>query len=211
MEVFDLGFLAYAEALAHQRRRREDFLRGRGGEVLLTVEHPPVLTLGRSAVSGDSGFSEAQWAERGVEVRSVDRGGRATYHGPGQVIVYPVIDLARRGRDVRAYVRALEDAGAAAVRRFGPEAHPGREPVGVFVGAAKIASIGVSVSRWITQHGIALNVTSDLSVYEFFTPCGLAGVPITRLADLAPVTFDEARAALVGELLYRLDMLQVEV
>jgi lipoate-protein ligase B len=206
MEVRDLGLMAYAECVALQRRWRDELLAGRKGEALLTVEHPPVLTLGRLATPSDSGLSAAQWAEKGVEVHVADRGGRATFHGPGQVIVYPVIDLTRRGRDLRAYVRGLEDAGAAAVRRFGLNARPGRDPVGVFAGAAKIASIGVSVSRWVTQHGIALNVTSDLSVYQFFAPCGLEGVTITRLADLVPATFEEAKAALVEELLRRLDV-----
>lgn len=204
MEVVDLGAVPYGECLTLQRRWREDLLAGRRGEVLLAVEHPPVLTLGRSTQPADQGLTTTQWADRGVELHCVDRGGRATYHGPGQVVVYPIVDLRPRGRDLRAYVRCLEDSGAAAVRRFGPAARPGRGPVGVFVGAAKIASVGVSVARWVTQHGIALNVANDLSVYEFFTPCGLQGVPVTRLADLAAVTVKEARAALLEELTKRL-------
>jgi lipoate-protein ligase B len=179
-------------------------LAGRGEETLLLVEHPPVITLGRSGSEADLGLTAAQWAKRGIEVYAVDRGGKATYHGPGQVVAYPILDLRRRGRDLRAYVHALEDGCAAAVRRFGPDARPGRDPVGVFVGDAKIASLGVSVSRWITQHGLALNVTSDLAVYRWFTPCGLEGVPITRLADLAPVGFEEAKAALAEELIRKL-------
>ena len=192
--------------LAHevQKNCRDELLAGAGPEVLLLVEHPPVITLGRSATPADLGISREAWSEKGVEVVEVERGGRATYHGPGQVVAYPIIDLRRRGRDLRAYVRALEDAGAATVIRFGVGARPGRDPIGVFVGEAKIGSIGVAVSRWVTQHGISLNVVNDLSVYRFFTPCGLTGVAMTRLCDLADVTFDQARAALTEEISARL-------
>lgn len=205
MEVRHLGLAPYAVALALQRRCRDELLGG-GPEVLLLVEHPPVLTVGRSGDLADAGLPAEGWAARGVEVIEVDRGGRATWHGPGQVVAYPVVDLRRRGRDLRAYVHALEDAGAAAVRRFGAAARAGRDPVGVFVGAAKIASVGVSVSRWVTQHGIALNVENDLSAYRCFIPCGLAGVTMTRLADVAraSVSLRAAREALTAELLDRL-------
>lgn len=205
MDVCDLGPVAYAEALALQRRYRDE-VRAGGPEVLLLVEHSPVLTLGRSSEPADLGLSLEAWAALGVDVVEVDRGGRATWHGPGQVVAYPIVDLRRRRGDLRAYVWALEDAGAAAARRFGVSARPGRDPVGVFVDGAKIASIGVSVSRWVTQHGIAWNVENDLSAYRHFTPCGLAGVEMTRLADVArgPVTLAAARHALAEELLARL-------
>lgn len=204
MLVRDLGRLAYGPAWELQRGAREALLAGQGPEVLFLVEHPPVLTLGRSSRPGDLGLAAEEWGRRGVEVVAVDRGGRATYHGPGQVVAYPVVDLGRRGRDLRAYVAALEDAAVAAARRFGVDARPGRDPVGVFVGPAKVASVGVSVRRWVTAHGLSLNVTCDLEVYRHFSACGLAGVPVTRLADLAAVTLDEARAALAAELAARL-------
>jgi lipoyl(octanoyl) transferase len=201
MELRDLGFLAYREALAVQRRCREELLDGRGPEVLLLVEHPPVLTLGRSAGPEDLGLSQEEWSRKGVEVVRVERGGKATYHGPGQAVAYPIVDLRRRGRDLRAYVRTLEEAGVLALARFGITARAGRDPVGVFVGERKIASIGVSVSRWVTQHGIALNVATDLSVYRYFTPCGLTGVSMTRLADLVPATVAQGSARLAEALL----------
>jgi lipoyl(octanoyl) transferase len=208
MDVRDLGLLPYAEALAVQRRCRDEVHTGAGDEVLLLVEHLAVLTVGRSGGEGELGLGVEGWRERGVEVVFTDRGGRTTWHGPGQVVAYPIVDLRRRGRDLRAYVRALEDAGAAAVRRFGAAGRPGRDPVGVFVGPAKIASIGVSVWRWVTQHGLALNVVNDLSVYRHFTPCGLAGVPMTRLSDVAavPVSLREAREVLAEELVARLEV-----
>ncbi len=203
-EVRFLGRVGFREAQRLQERLAEDLAEGGGSEVVLVLEHPPVITLGRSARPGDEGLSPEAWAERGVEVVWTDRGGRATYHGPGQVVAYPVVDLRRRGRDVRAYVRLLEDAAAAAVRRFGVPARPGRDPVGVFVRGAKIASVGVGVRRWITRHGVALNVETDLAVYRWFVPCGLAGVPMTRLADHAPVGWQEAAEALAEELAHRL-------
>ncbi len=204
LEVRFLGRVGFLEARELQDRVAADLAEGRGPEAILVLEHPPVITLGRSAKPGDSGLPPEEWAKRGVGVVAADRGGRATYHGPGQVVAYPVVDLRRRGRDVRAYVRLLEDAAAAAVRRFGVPAHPGRDPVGVFVQGAKIASVGVGVRRWITRHGVALNVDSDLSVYRWFVPCGLAGVPMTRLVDHARVTWQEAARALAEELARRL-------
>jgi len=204
MEIRDLGRMPYRLAHEAQRKCRDELLAGAGPEVLLLVEHPPVITLGRSATPADLGIGREAWGEKGVDVVEVERGGRATYHGPGQVVAYPIVDLRRRGRDLRAYVRALEDAGAAAVIRFGVEARPGRDPIGVFVGEAKIGSIGVAVSRWVTQHGISLNVANDLGIYRFFTPCGLTGVSMTRLCDLAEVSFDDARTALTEEISARL-------
>ncbi len=204
MELRRLGVTSFQAAWARQEECRAALLAGAGPEVLLLVEHPPVLTLGRSSRPGDAGLSLAAWAERGVEVVAVDRGGRATWHGPGQVVAYPILDLGRRGKDLRAYVGVLEDAAAAAARRFGIDARPGRDPVGVFVGPAKVASVGVSVRRWVTAHGVAVNVTNDLDVYRHFSPCGLAGVPVSRLAAFAPVTVDGVRDALAAELLARL-------
>ena len=203
-EVRFLGRVGFREARELQERVAADLAEGRGPEVVLLLEHPPVITLGRSAKPGDAGLTAEAWAERGVEVVSADRGGRATYHGPGQVVAYPVVDLRRRGRDVRAYVHLLEDAAAAAVRRFGVPARAGRDPVGGFVQGAKIASVGVGVRRWITRHGVALNVDSDLAVYRWFVPCGLAGVPMTRLVDHARATWQEAARALAEELEARL-------
>jgi lipoate-protein ligase B len=204
IEVRDLGLLSYGSALQAQRRCRDELLDGSGPEVLLLVEHPPVITLGRSGDDRDLGLTPEAWGSRGVEVFRVERGGKATYHGPGQAVAYPIVDLRRRDRDLRGYVQALEDAAVTALGDFGVSARPGRDPIGVFVGPAKIASIGVAVSRWATQHGIALNVASDLSVYRFFTPCGLVGVPMTRLSDLAQVSFPEAKSALAAHLLLRL-------
>lgn len=204
MEVRRLGLVPYRDAWLLQEACRTALGEGRGPEVLLVTEHPPVLTLGRSTRAGDQGLSREAWTARGVEVVAVDRGGRATWHGPGQVVMYPVLDLGRRGRDLRAYVGALEDAGAAAVRRFGIDAQPGRDPVGVFVGATKVASVGVSVRRWLAAHGLAVNVTNDLDAYRHFSPCGLEGVLVGRLADFAPVSSEQLREALVEELSRRL-------
>ncbi len=207
-KVRRLGRVGFREAWDLQKRLGEALLRGEGPELILALEHPPVITLGRSTQPGDAGLSAEEWRARGVEVVPVDRGGRATYHGPGQVVVYPIVDLRRRGRDVRAYVHALEDAAAAALQRFGIPARPGRDPVGVFVGPAKVASIGVAVRRWITRHGIAVNVVNDLRVYRHFTPCGLTGVPMTRVADHAPVPLGVVREAVIEEILVRLKRME---
>ena len=161
----------------------------RGGgqtEHLLLLEHPHVFTLGRNASAADV-LASAEWlAQRGVEVVESDRGGQVTYHGPGQLVGYPILNLAPDRKDVRRYVRDLEevlvrtladDGIAAAVR-------PGAALVGVWVGDEKIAAIGVHLSRWITTHGFALNVATDLSLYAGIVPCGLRQEGVTSIARL---------------------------
>lgn len=172
--------------------------------MIFLVEHPSTITLGRSTESADMILDSESLTAKGIEVLDVDRGGRATYHGPGQWAAYPVIDLSRRTKDLRAYIALLEDAGAAAVNSFGVPARPGRDPIGVFVGDLKIASVGVSVRRWTTMHGIALNVSNSMDVYDYFLPCGQSGSKMARLSDFAAATMESVANALGKELLSRL-------
>ncbi len=150
--------------------------RGALDDTLVLVEHPPVVTVG---VEGDDGAA----ARSGLEVVPVERGGRATYHGPGQLVGYPIVDLTPRGRDVRRFVRDLEGTVIDAVAAFGVRAShvPGRP--GVWVdGSRKIASIGIAVDHWVTLHGFALNVEPDLAAFARFRPCGFDGTVMTSLA-----------------------------
>ena len=181
-----LGRVPYAEGVAFQERVRDELRRGAGDEHLLLLEHPHVYTLGRNASEGDVVAPRELLAARGVEVAESDRGGQVTYHGPGQLVGYPVVDLDPDRRDVRRYVRDLQetlirtlaDYGVAGVRR------DGQAFVGVWVGEEKIASIGIHLKRWVTTHGFALNVSTDLSYFAGIVACGLPGVPLTSIERL---------------------------
>jgi lipoyl(octanoyl) transferase len=186
LHVRRLGLVPYAEALAVQRSLVEERRRGDVGDLLLLVEHPHVITLG---VRGDGGRSHIlaapdALAARGIEVHEAGRGGDVTYHGPGQIVGYPILDLKPDRCDVHRYVRDLEDVLIRTVADFGIEAGrvPGR--TGVWVGKEKLAAIGVRLSRWITSHGFALNVATDLGYFDLIVPCGIADRGVTSLERL---------------------------
>ena len=169
-----------------QEELRERLRRGESPETLLLLEHPHVYTLGRSATSDDILASSDWLARRGVEVAECDRGGQVTYHGPGQLVGYPILDLNPDRRDIRRYVRDLQEVLVRTLAAFGVRAEGKGEAalIGVWVGEAKIASIGVHLSRWITTHGFALNVSPDLDYFAAIVPCGLPSVRMTSNADL---------------------------
>lgn len=181
-----LGRVPYAEGQRRQEAVRDALRAGRGGEHLLLLEHPHVYTLGRNASAGDVLVSEELLAARGIEVAECDRGGQVTYHGPGQLVGYPVIDLDPDRRDVRRYVRDLQETLIRTLADYGVEARrrEGQEYVGVWVGGEKIASLGIHLKRWITTHGFALNVATDLSYFSGIVACGLPEVPLTSLERL---------------------------
>ncbi len=175
IEVRRLGCRGYEETLVLQEAARDRVLAG-GPEQLLLAEHPPVITLGRR---GDARHVLALVAP----VRRVNRGGDVTYHGPGQLVGYPILDLGRRGRDVDRYLRALEDVLIGVAARFGVAAGRRRGFTGAWVGNAKLAAIGVGIRRWVTMHGFALNVADLRREFAAIVPCGLAGVEVTSLAE----------------------------
>lgn len=182
-----LGAVPYAEGLERQRKCLDGVRSGARPEVVLLLEHPPVVTLGRSARAAHLLESPAALARRGVEVHEVARGGDVTWHGPGQLVGYPILDLgARDRRDVHRYLRDLEAALIEAVAELGVTATVLDGMTGVFVeGAApprKLASIGVRLRGWVTCHGFALNVEPDLAGFRAIVPCGLHGVEMTSLA-----------------------------
>jgi lipoyl(octanoyl) transferase len=169
-----------------QRSLVEDRRAGRIGDLLLLVEHPHVLTLG---VRGDGGRSHILatpegLAARGVEVHEASRGGDITYHGPGQIVGYPIVDLKPDRCDVHRYVRDLEEVLIRAAADFGVEAGRVAGLTGVWVGREKLAAIGVRISRWITSHGFAFNVSTDLSFFDLIVPCGIPDRGVTSLERL---------------------------
>ncbi len=174
--VVDWGTREYAESLeamrALVRARRE----GSIDDTLILVEHPSVVTVG---VEGDDGSAERS----GLPVVHVERGGHATYHGPGQLVAYPIVDLARRGRDVRRFVHDVEEIAIRSAGAFGLRAEHVHGRRGVWVdGSRKIASVGIAVDHWITFHGLALNVDVDLAEFRRFRPCGFDGAVMTSVS-----------------------------
>src|SRR5690242_16000464 len=185
-EVRRLGVVPYAEALALQRQLVDDRREGRVGDVLLLVEHPHVLTLG---VRGDGGRShilatQDALASRGVDVYETGRGGDITYHGPGQIVGYPILDLKPDRCDVHRYVRDLEEVLIRVASDYGVAAERVQGLTGVWVGQEKLAAIGVRIARWITSHGFALNVTTELDYFNLIVPCGIADRGVTSLSRL---------------------------
>jgi lipoyl(octanoyl) transferase len=186
LETRRLGVVPYGEALALQRALVEERRANRVEDLLLLVEHPAVLTLG---VKGDGGRSHilaapAALAARGIEVFESGRGGDITYHGPGQIVGYPIIDLNPDRRDVHRYVRDLEEVLIRTAGDFGIVTARVPGLTGVWAGQEKLAAIGVRISRWITSHGFALNVTTDLTHFDLIIPCGIADRGVTSLARL---------------------------
>lgn len=182
-EVRQLGLLPYGEAWELQRELERRRKAGEIPDQLLLVEHPHVLTLGRNGKLDHLLVSRERLAQLGIEFYEIDRGGDITYHGPGQIVGYPIIDLKEWKRDVVAYVRGIEEVVIRALARFGIESW--REPgaTGVWTRAGKICAIGVHISRWVTTHGFALNWTTDLKYYQYIVPCGLPR-PVTSMEAL---------------------------
>jgi lipoyl(octanoyl) transferase len=185
LEVQDLGRMRYGDALEIQQGIVEQRKRGEGIDTLLFVEHPHVVTMGRNGKQQHVLASERVLARTGIEFYETDRGGDVTYHGPGQIVGYPILDLREWRRDVRAYFRGVEQCLIDALERFGIAAERIPEPgyEGVWVGGAKIAAIGIHISRWITSHGFALNMDTDLSYFKYIVPCGLSR-PVCSLRGL---------------------------
>jgi len=178
-----LGRVGYEAASRLQVEVREALRRGEGEEQLLLLEHPHVYTLGRNATRADVLWNDARLASAGVEVHETDRGGQVTYHGPGQLVGYPIVDLAPDRRDLRRYVRDLSATLVDTLADYGVAALPGEgERIGVWCGERKIASIGIHLSRWLTTHGFALNVDTDLGYFGGIVACGLSGAQTTSLA-----------------------------
>ncbi|MEM7582752.1 MAG: lipoyl(octanoyl) transferase LipB [Acidobacteriota bacterium] len=180
-----LGRVPYAPTYELQEQLRREIREG-GPEHLLLLEHEPVFTLGRSASAADVVASRAWLDERGIEVHETNRGGQVTYHGPGQLVGYPIINLDPDRRDVRRYVRDLQEVLLRSLADFGivGRRREGQALIGVWVGDEKIASIGVHLARWITLHGFALNVKTELEHFEGIVACGLPQVQMTSMQRL---------------------------
>jgi lipoyl(octanoyl) transferase len=184
LRVTDLGRIAYADAMRLQDQLVEQRLKDEIPDTLLLLEHPPVITLGRRATMQDVYASEARLGELGVEVQRAIRGGLVTYHGPGQLVGYPIVKLRPLGLTVPCYVRVLELAIIAALSQKGVEAFIDEANVGVWTATGKVAAIGVAQRRGITLHGFAVNLQPDLSHFSLINPCGLGELGVTSAAAI---------------------------
>ena len=206
--ITDLGLISWSDASTLQERlvaaRKADAIE----DVLLFCEHPHVITLGRNASQKNLLASEHVLRQKGVELRETNRGGDVTYHGPGQIVGYPILNLDRIRRDVHWYVRTLEEAMIRACADFGVAANriPGKTGVWVQppdgIPEEKLAAIGVHISRWVTSHGFAYNVATDLRFFDLIIPCGIAGRKAASLEKLLQrnVSLDEVQPRLVHHL-----------
>jgi lipoate-protein ligase B len=204
MKVVDLGTAAYRDAWKIQEDAHSDVLAG-GEEQLLLVEHPPVITFGRRpGLEKNLVASEEQLQKLGVEVVQSDRGGDITFHGPGQLVVYPIIRLNDHRLSVGAYVRMLQEVVIDALKTLGIDAHRDQSVIGVWVGegvhAEKICAIGVRIRRGVSIHGLALNVTTDLKYFDLIVPCGICNRGVTSIAKIlgnAAAAMDQVKQAIV--------------
>jgi lipoyl(octanoyl) transferase len=181
LDVRHLGVVPYGEALELQRSLAEDRIAGRIPDTLLLLEHPPVITLGRGWKQSRLPIDPEALRQRGIDVFEIERGGDVTYHGPGQLVGYPIIDLQQHKPDLHWYLRQLEATLIAALAGFGIPAERRTGYTGVWTAGRKIASIGIHVKQWVTWHGFALNVTTDLSPFSLIVPCGIPDVIMTSL------------------------------
>jgi len=197
-QVRELGRIGYGPALELQQELIAARKAGTAPDHLLLLEHPHVITLGRNGHHENLLASSEIMERAGIQFFPTDRGGDVTYHGPGQLVAYPIMDLREWKRDVGAFVRGVEQTMIDTLAEYGIEA--GRIPklTGVWVGERKIGAIGVHISRWVTSHGLALNVNTDMSYFQYIVPCGLAK-PVTSMAQLGVrVTREEVARALAA-------------
>ena len=181
LKIFDWGLLPYGQALKRQMALVEERIAGSSPDRLVLLEHPPVVTMGRSGGLKDLRISKKALKQRGIDLYTVDRGGMATFHGPGQLVAYPIIKL--QTKDLHQYLYTLLHTVATILETYGlePVFHEGRP--GIWVGSSKIASVGIAVRRWVAYHGIALNVNADLQAFNLIVPCGHPGETITSMAQ----------------------------
>lgn len=203
MKVIDLGTMGYKAAWDDQLSAVETVLGG-GQDILFLVEHPPVLTLGASFHEKNLLLPVAEYEHKGIDVIRTDRGGDVTFHGPGQLVIYPVFDLSRHGRDLHLWLRNLEEAIILTLSKFGITGFRFPPHTGVWVNepplrAEKIAAIGIKIRRWVSLHGIALNCSNTMEEFELIVPCGIHGYGVTSLSQVLgrPVSVKETKEVVI--------------
>ncbi len=193
----DLGRMAYGPCAALQRSLLEAVAAGRLPHTLLFVEHDPVLSLGAGFQEENLLLPEEEYAKRGIEVAATDRGGDVTYHGPDQLVAYPIFSLDLVDKDLHAWLRALEETVLAALEEFDLAGVRLPPHTGVWVSGRKVCAIGIKVRRWVSMHGLALNVSNDLTPFQLVVPCGIKDREVTSLSNELDrkVSLSDARSA----------------
>ncbi len=186
----DLGIKDYKETWDLQKETFTDKLNGLNDDIIYTVEHNHVYTLGKTGTRDHILINDKEMSEKGISYYEIDRGGDITYHGPGQLVVYPILDLNRFYKDTHRYLRDLEETVILTLANLDIEAHREEEFTGVWVGEEKICAIGIKVSRWITMHGIAFNINTDLSYFDKIIPCGIFHKGVTSVEKITGKTAD---------------------
>ncbi|MEO8512222.1 MAG: lipoyl(octanoyl) transferase LipB [Ignavibacteria bacterium] len=197
----DLGFADYKEVWDLQRETHLNKQNNRESEdILYTVEHNHVYTLGKTGTRDHILISDEDMKQKGISYYEIDRGGDITYHGPGQLVVYPILDLNNYYKDTHRYLRDLEETVILTLKDIGIEAHREEEFTGVWVGEEKICAIGIKVSRWITMHGIAFNINTELSYFDKIIPCGIFHKGVTSIGKITgeKADFERIKAIYVG-------------
>ncbi len=198
--LLDLGQKDYGEVWDIQKDLVEEVISGASQDTLILVEHTPVVTLGRQGSQGDVLVSSEDLSRRGIALFEVDRGGRATFHGPGQLVAYPILKLSGQDRDIHRYLRNLEEVIIRLLARLGVRGERGEGQAGVWIDGQKVASIGIGVKKWVTYHGLALNVDIDLDYFTLIDPCGLDGRKVTSVAKVlsSEARMKEVKKSLLG-------------
>jgi len=198
--VRDLGLIGYVEAVALQERLAADRLVGAVPDTLLLLEHPPVITLGRRGTMADVLVSEELLARKGVEVQRSSRGGLVTYHGPGQLVGYPIVHLREAGLTIPEYASRLQRAVIAALAEIGVEAWTDSAHVGVWTERGKIAAVGIAQRRGVAMHGFAVNLQPDMSHFQLIDPCGIGELGVTSAEQILgePVDVPEFKERVAG-------------
>ncbi len=184
MRVVDLGQQDYYEAWNTQKTLHAKRVDGAIGDILLLVEHDPVITVGKSGKDSNILISESLLKEKGVGLYRIERGGDVTYHGPGQLVGYPIFNVKEKLAGIRSFIEKIEEVIIATLAQFNIEAEKKEKMIGVWVGTGKICSIGIAVKRWVSFHGFALNVNTDLKYFDLIHPCGFKNIKMTSMAEI---------------------------
>lgn len=182
--AYDLGLIAYKDALHLQQELSKNRVKDIIPDVLLLLQHYPVLTMGRLVKEAEITVSREKLEREGISIIRTDRGGRATYHGPGQLVVYPILDLRKNRHGIRQYIWDLEESVIKALNDFSISGHRSEGFPGVWIGNEKICAIGLHIVRWVSTHGIALNVNVDLEPFNYIIPCGVSNKGVTSVSKL---------------------------
>lgn len=200
--IIDLGRIDYEEAYRIQKDFVAERKAGRSQDTVLLAEHYEVFTIGRTGSRENLLFGEEELLKRGIKILRVDRGGDITFHGPGQLVLYPILDLKSRGRDLHKYLRLLEEVVIVFLNEYSVSGTRINGRTGVWVEDKKIASIGIGSSNWITYHGLSVNINVDLNFFSMINPCGFKGIQMTSLDRVmhGKVALDEAKHRIISGL-----------